>query len=150
MISVAEGQEVARLLDRLCTHAHQYAQLIICSPYIDATMRMRLELLAKRVANTGSALWIVTSPGIAQELIDERPLHTCSRVKITGCPALHAKFYVANAKPDGLTEAIVTSANLTVRGTSSNIELGMHIDSSSESGRRMLRDINRFAKDLAA
>jgi hypothetical protein len=150
MITIAGGVDVARLLDRVYARPELYRQVVVCSPFIDDAMLNKLEMLAPRVARASSALWIITTPATITERPALSALRRCYRVTVTGCTALHAKFYVALGRRRVLTEAIVTSANFTTAGTTTNIELGIRIASSTESGCRMLSQIDRFARRLAA
>ena len=148
MIGITGGSEVLRLLDRVTLQTGLYRQLIVCSPYLDATMCDRLADLAARVDRERSHLSIITTPSTITNTMNTRDLRTHGRIRVTGLPGLHAKFYLAIGRDARLTEAILTSANCTVAGTTANIELGIRMAASTPSSARIIEDIDRFARRI--
>jgi hypothetical protein len=148
MISITGGGEVLRLLDRVALQTGLYRHVIVCSPYLDEPMCSRLAHLATRVDREHSHLSIITTPSTITNTVSPRDLRTQGRIRVTGLPGLHAKFYVAIGRDARLTEAILTSANCTVAGTTANIELGIRIAASTPSDARIIEDIDRFARRI--
>lgn len=147
MIEFASAADVLRLLDRVTAHIGRYSDVILCSPFIDDDGLHTLEHMAGSASDAGCGLGIIT----ANHAIDRVAARLGARrqTRLVGCPHLHAKFYLAVARNDALTEAIVTSANLTLGGLTSNIELGVHIAATTPYGRALLHQIDRFARRLA-
>lgn len=150
MINITGGSEVRRLLDRVALQAGLYRQLIVCSPYMDEAMCGRLARLAARADRERSHLSIITTPDTIANIVGAHDLRTGGRIRVTGLSGLHAKFYLAVGRDPRLTEAILTSANCTLAGTSANIELGIRMAASTSSGARLIEDIDRFARRIIA
>jgi hypothetical protein len=150
MISITDGGEVLRLLDRMALQTERYRQLIVCSPYMDEAMCDRLAHLAARADRERSHLSIITTPNTIASTTNSRDLRTRGRLRVTGVPGLHAKFYLAIGRDARLTEAILTSANCTLAGTTANIELGIRMAASTPWGARIIEDIDRFARRIVA
>lgn len=150
MIGITGGGEVLRLLDRVALQAGLYRQLVVCSPFLDEAMGSRLAQLAARIDRERSCLSIITTPSTITSMLNSRELRTRGRIRVTGIPGLHAKFYLAIARDMRLTEAILTSANCTLAGTTANIELGIRMAASTPSGARIIEDIDRFARRILA
>lgn len=148
MISITGGSEVQRLLDRVALRAGLYRRLIVCSPYVDQLMCTRLAHLAARVDRERSHLSIITTPDTVRNTVTAYDLRTEGRIRVTGIPGLHAKFYLAVGRDARLTEAILTSANCTMAGTSANIELGIRVAASTPSGARLIEEIDRFSRRI--
>jgi hypothetical protein len=148
MISVTGGGEVLRLLDRVALQTELYRQLIVCSPYVDEAMCSRLAHIAVRVDREGSHLSILTTPNTVNNTMRSHNLRTRGRVRVTGLPGLHAKFYLAIGRDSRMTEAILTSANCTLAGTTANVELGIRAVASTPSGARIIEGIDRFARRI--
>src|SRR5262249_29165231 len=108
MIEFASAADVLGLLDRVTTHVGQYSDVVLCSPFIDDDVLHALERLARSTSEAGCGLGIIT----AHHAIDSvaARLGARRRARLIGCSRLHAKFYMAVARNDALTEAIVTSA----------------------------------------
>jgi hypothetical protein len=150
MISIAGGGEVQRLLDRVALQAGLYRQVIVCSPYMDEPMCSRLAQLAARIDRERSHLSIITRPDTITNTVEAQHLRTEGRIRVTGLPGLHAKFYLAVGRDARLTEAILTSANCTLAGTTGNIELGIRMAMSTPAAARLIEDIDRFARRIVA
>jgi hypothetical protein len=150
MISIVGGGEVQRLLDRVALRAGLYRQLIVCSPYMDGPMCIRLAQLAALIERERSHLSIITTPVTITNTVAAQDLRTEGRIRVTGLPGLHAKFYLAVGRDARLTEAILTSANCTLAGTTGNIELGIRMAMSTPAGARLIEDIDRFARRIVA
>jgi hypothetical protein len=146
MIEFASAADVLRLLDRVTTHVGRYSDVVLCSPFIDDDVLRTLERLAHSVSEAGCGLGIITTPYTINRVA--ACLGASRQTRLVACPRLHAKFYLAVSRNDALTEAIVTSANLTAGGLMGNIELGVRIAPSSPYGRALLHQIDRFARRL--
>ncbi len=149
MIECASASDVARLLSRVRSRADMYSDLLLCSPFMDDETISLVGLVAEAASGARCRLEIIT----AQQAVDRvkvllAPLAD-QQLRLIGCPRLHAKFYVAVGRSREHTEAIITSANLTVAGLTSNIELGVRIAATTPHGRAMLHHLDRFARRLA-
>ena len=150
MIAMASGRDVLRMLDRIAEGIGRYHQLTICSPFVDERMLDRLEHLISRSERARAHLLIVTTPAMLPTRLTAAALRARGSVRIAQLAALHAKFYLAIGRDFASTEAIVTSANLTVAGTSTNIELGFRITASTEADARILKELDRYSRRLVA
>jgi hypothetical protein len=150
MIEVSKGCDVHRFLDRVAAHPDRYAEVVICSPFIDGRMLDRIAPLARAARQARCDFRVITSPKAAQEV---RTLLQCNLPGrhdiLVATPRLHAKIYLAIARRTNDSEAIVTSANLTSAGVAENIELGVRAQPNSASGRRLLNQVNHFLRQLA-
>ena len=149
MIECASASDVARLLGRVRSRADKYSDLLLCSPFMDDDTISLVGLVAEATSSARCRLEIIT----AQQAVDRvkallAPL-VDRQIRLIGCPRLHAKFYVAIGRSEEHTEAIITSANLTAAGLTSNIELGVRIAATTPHGRTMLHHLDRFARRLA-
>ncbi len=150
MISVANGSDVLHLLEKVTMGIRHYRRLTVCSPYVDSTMLARLERLAVRANWARSQLWIITTPAALASHLATSAQGGRNFVRVKVVARLHAKFYLAIAFEESSTEAIVTSANLTVAGTCTNIELGFRVAASTAPGARLLDELDRFSRRLVA
>jgi HKD family nuclease len=151
MIEVSSGEDVNRLLARVASHPGRYANITLCSPFIDEEMLDRVLPLAHSAKRADCRVRLITSPEAARRLLNRCDALRDGRLDIvTTSPRLHAKVYLAIARCSNDTEAIVTSANLTNAGVYSNIELGVRVTPTSKSGRRLLDHVRHFIKRLAA
>ena len=151
MISTSIGTDVIALLERVRARTTRFKEIVICSPFIDEAMLQRLVPLLCEARRTQCALRLITVPEAAKRLQERLPgHHVLWRGVIVSHRRLHAKIYLAVARRPAESEAIVTSANLTVEGTSENIELGVRVLATSESGRRVLQQVHHFVQRIAA
>jgi hypothetical protein len=122
--------------------------VVLCSPFVDDDVLVTVEGLAHSASRVGCALGVITGRHAIDRVAARLgpPMHGSTRV--IGCARLHAKFYLAIGRRGEITEAIVTSANLTAVGLTSNIELGVRICASTPYGRALLHQIERFAYRL--
>lgn len=151
MIAISIGVDVVTFLDRIRSRTHRFKEIAICSPYIDVPMAERLVVLLTESHRRRCAVRVITTPEAAQFLASKLPGHPAFwRPALIPRPRLHAKVYLAVGRRAGESEAIITSANLTVDGTSENIELGVRVLATSDSGRRVLQQVHHFVRRLAA
>jgi hypothetical protein len=148
MIEFATAIDVANLLARVRTHVDQYSDLVLCSPFISDDVLLTLRGLAHSAPVNGCGMQIITAAHTFDRVMACAGAQGWRRTRVVGRPHLHAKFYLAVGRRNELTEAIVTSANLTTAGLSSNIELGVRITPTTSPGRALLHQINRFARRL--
>jgi hypothetical protein len=149
MIEFVYGTDVVRFLDRVSVHIEQYRDVILCSPFIDDDVLRRVEGLARAALEGKCGFGIITAQHSIQRVTTRFTPLTLRRVRLAACPHLHAKFYLAVARKHDLTEAIVTSANLTAGGLKANIELGVRIAGSTPYGRTLLHQIEMFSRRLS-
>ena len=146
MIHFANATEVANFLTRVRLHVGQYSDVVLCSPFIDDCLLCTIRELAQCAPENGCGLKIITSPCAADRVFAGVSLTARRRTRVIACPHLHAKFYVAIGRKRTKTEAIVTSANLTSAGLTSNIELGVRITPTTPQGRTLFEELDRFAR----
>ena len=63
MIRISTGADIDRLLRQVTARPERYAQVVVCSPFIDAEMRERLVNLAELTRRAQCGLRIITCPG---------------------------------------------------------------------------------------
>jgi phosphatidylserine/phosphatidylglycerophosphate/cardiolipin synthase-like enzyme len=151
MIHTISGPDVEGFLDRLLAHPERYAEATVCTPFVDVEMAIRIVRLIERAARAQLAITVVTSPSCASTLkkaLGGRP-DSWRRV-VREHKRLHAKVYVVLARRGAISEAIITSANLTRAGVSENIEFGVRAVDDSESGRRLISEARNFVRRIAA
>lgn len=151
MIATSIGTDVVTLVDKVISRAYRYKQFVICSPFLDEKMSERIVelLIVGRRAQCG--VQIITVPGSAETLRLLLPGHQILwKDAIVTHRRLHAKVYVATARRTAESEAIVTSANLTICGVFENIEFGIRVLGTSEQGRRVLDQVHHFVRRIAA
>ncbi len=151
MIHTSTGSDVGGLLERLIAHPERYAEVVLCTPFIDAEMIPRLVRLSERARRSNLAATVITSPASAAALRTRLSGNPASwRGLIAECERLHAKVYLALGRQGDMSEAIVTSANLTLAGVSRNIELGVRALSNSDGGRQFISEVRHFVRRIAA
>lgn len=151
MIATSIGTDVIAFLDRIRSRTHRFKEITICSPFIDMPMAERLVALLTESRRTQCAIRVITTPEAAGLITAMLPGHQMFwRSALIPRRRLHAKVYLAVARRTGESEAIITSANLTVDGTSQNIELGIRVLATSDSGRRVLEQVHHFVRRLVA
>ena len=150
MIHTSTGSDVLDLLDRVMVRPELYEALMICTPFLDASMLERLDHLAARAHAGRCELRLLTTPESGSRLPPVL-LDGLTRRKggLTAVRRLHAKVYLALARRSGRSEAIITSANLTRAGVTDNIELGIRALTTSEAGSRILSEAHHFIRRLA-
>lgn len=123
----------------------RYAQVVVCSPFIDEQMQGVLVRLAQLTGRAGCGLRVITTPTTAGVLLGRLPGHPATwRRVVVSRMGLHAKVYLVLARPRGWSEAIVTSANFTAAGVAENIELGVRASPSTDPGRQLINEVRHF------
>jgi phosphatidylserine/phosphatidylglycerophosphate/cardiolipin synthase-like enzyme len=149
MIETCTGSEITTLMDRVESRALRYREIIICAPYIDAFMAARIRALWISVKRHRCIVRVITSASSADSVRTADDA-LGRRGDLVVRSRLHAKVYLAIGRESGATEAIITSANLTRAGTGRNIEFGVRIDGTSNEGRNLLRQVQKFLVKTAA
>jgi hypothetical protein len=147
MIHTSDGADVIRLLERVAQYPERYRELTICSPFIGEPLLRTIVRLAERTRPVRCVLRVVTSGACAGEIARHAPQTVPF---VIPKQRLHAKVYIAIARRETESEAIVTSANLTPGGTVHNVELGIRAVSQTDAGRRLLEEVHHFVRRLAA
>jgi phosphatidylserine/phosphatidylglycerophosphate/cardiolipin synthase-like enzyme len=151
MIATSMGTDVIAFLDRVRARTDRFKEVIICSPFVDGQMADRLAMLLVEARPAQCAVRVVTTPEAAEFLSARLPGHPAFwRGNLVARRRLHAKIYLAVARRPRESEAIVTSANLTIDGMSENIELGIRVLATTEFGRRVLQQVHHFVRRVAA
>lgn len=150
MIRVAEGSDVIALLRNVSTCTADYAEFLVCSPFIDLSMVGIIVNIAICTRQAHCGFRILTSRAAAYTLFAELPGHRRAWPNtVIVRERLHAKAYIAIGRKNRETsEAIVTSANLTVAGLTSNVELGVRAIPTSAEGRQLLEHFHHYIRRL--
>jgi len=151
MTSICIGADIDRVLRLIEYMPSRYAQIVICSPFIDTTTGNRIQSLAQSARRAGCGVRIITSADSnANSHIASMPGRgqVGSRV-FAALPHLHAKVYLAIGREFRDSWAIVTSANATEAGLSRNIELGLLVRAVSPEGARTVEQVRHFLENLA-
>ena len=149
MIATTAGRDVRRLLDAVRCRPQSASQLVICSPFVDPELLPLVSELADRTGRAGCAFRVITREPAATMLRHALSGSSAGRkALIVAHPRLHAKAYLRLDRA-GRSEAIVTSANLTVAGIDSNVELGIRATACSPLGRRIVADVRRILERVA-
>lgn len=149
MIVAASTTDIVRLLDGVSMRPDRYRGITLCSPFIDNEIAHVIVRLAKTTSSAGCGLSIFTTPRTAigvRALLPTVPMN--ARLVVQPVEGLHAKFYIAVGRSYGDSSAIITSANLTRAGLSTNVELGVRALPSSRAGRTLIATVAQFALRL--
>lgn len=153
MIAIETGLALSRLLDRMTSRPDLYSEVFLCSPFIDAAVAKRLGRLIDAARRSRCGVTIITtrkgSEILRRAATNSAPPRT---VKIRARRNLHAKAYLALGRGTAsrLSEAFVTSANLTIAAFSRNEELGIHVVTHSDASRALFAQIHHSLRQLAA
>lgn len=151
MIATAIGTDVIALLERVRSRTDRFKEIVICTPFLDSEMAEQVVMLFGEARLTQCAIRLITTPEAAQFIGAKLPGHPAFwRNAVVARRRLHAKVYLAVSRRPGGSEAIVTSANLTVDGTAENIELGIRVLATTEIGCRVLQQVHSFVQRVAA
>ena len=149
MIVTTQGAAVLRFLEDVRLRPERYAEFVICSPFIDVHLSPLVIELAERAYRAQRAFRIITRPPAAAMLLAALPgpnERWKTTVRVHG--NLHAKVYLG-LRRGGPSNALVTSANLTLPGLETNVELGVRAESTSPAGRQLVHQVRRFLQKLA-
>ena len=149
MIATAHGASVLSLLEDVRRWPGRYSEFAICSPFIDAELLPITVELAERAYRAQRSFRIITRPAAAAMLLAVLPGPTVRWKTIVRVHNnVHAKAYLGFSR-GGPSTAIVTSANLTLGGLKSNVELGVRAESTSLTGRQLIDQVRHFLQQLA-
>ncbi|MGH8736732.1 MAG: hypothetical protein ACREVC_05160 [Burkholderiales bacterium] len=125
-MDIVDGRAVSQLLQRVALNPTRYREVVICTPFLDEEMATAIRELALNAPRGHCGFTFVTRREAARRLLNglPAPLQRWSRF-IRVRHRLHAKVYLAMARLHPESEAIVTSANLTLDGLGLNEELGV-------------------------
>jgi hypothetical protein len=127
-----------------------YAEVVVCSPFIDETMQRLLVRIARVTHAAQCGLRIITTSPTASALRERLPGHPAAWGHVVlGRQGLHAKVYLALSRQRALSEVIVTSANFTTAGIDENIELGIRARPSTDYGRQLMDEVRHFLRAIA-
>ena len=152
MIEVSTGEDINRLLVKVVDHPRRYANITLCSPFIDEEMLDRVIPLAHSAKRANCRVRLITSPEAARRFLTRYNASRDDRVDIlksTG-PRLHAKVYLAIARCKRRYRGDRHLGEFNQCWSYSNIELGVRITPTSQSGRRLLDHVRQFIKRVAA
>jgi phosphatidylserine/phosphatidylglycerophosphate/cardiolipin synthase-like enzyme len=151
VIRTATGMDIERLMNGVIGRPDRYAQVVVCSPFIDERMQGVLVRLAQVTRRAGCGLRVITTPTTAGVLVGRLPGHPATwHGVVVARMGLHAKVYLVLARPRGWSEAIVTSANFTAAGVEQNIELGVRVSPSTDSGRQLINEVRHFLQRVGS
>jgi len=149
--TICVGVDIDRVLRRIEAAPCRYAQIIICSPFIDLVTSRRIDCLAQSALRTGCGVRIITAPNSNPDL---RMASLPGRSQVGNrnfviLPHLHAKVYLAIGRDFRDSWVVVTSANATDAGLRRNIELGLFVRALSPDGARTVEHVRHFLEKLA-
>jgi phosphatidylserine/phosphatidylglycerophosphate/cardiolipin synthase-like enzyme len=147
MIEVIPGSEVLQMLRRVASNPRRFSELTLCAPFIDEPVARKLEPTILRAARAGCVVNVITRK-LSATLLHRIRMNAGRRVRLVIRDDVHAKAYVAHSRDAPSSEAIVTSANLTLGGLDSNEELGVRIKATTEHGRKAFEQVARRLKKL--
>jgi len=149
VIQTSTGSDVEDLLSRVAARPERYAEVVVCSPFVDAEMLDRFISLVDVTRGRSCGVRLITSEDTARTLRPHLPGHPSFwKSLVASQRRLHAKVYLALARRRFVSEAIVTSANLTRAAVSENIELGVRALSTTDAGRRLLDQVHYFVRRI--
>jgi phosphatidylserine/phosphatidylglycerophosphate/cardiolipin synthase-like enzyme len=149
--SICVGVDIDGVLRRIEAAPSRYAQIIICSPFIDLVTSRRIDCLAQSAFRAGCGVRIITAPNSNTDL---RMASLPGRDQVGNrnfviLPHLHAKVYLAIGRNFRDSWVTVTSANATEAGLKRNIELGLLVRATSPEGARTVEQVRHFLEKLA-
>lgn len=151
MITTSTGRDVAHLIESVHREPTRYYSLAICSPFLDDETIDFLVKFMPRASQSRCGVRIVSYPAFAKELVSRLPGHRIDWYgAVIRAAHVHAKVYVACARRKQESEAIITSANLTVAGLVSNVEFGIRATASSSAGSCMIAQAEEFVGQFRA
>jgi phosphatidylserine/phosphatidylglycerophosphate/cardiolipin synthase-like enzyme len=147
-MDIVDGRAVSQLLQRVALDPTRYREVVVCTPFLDDEMATAVRELAVNAPHGHCGFTFVTRREAARRLLDglPAPLHRWSRF-IRVRHRLHAKVYLAMARRHRESEAIVTSANLTVDGLGFNEELGVRFTGRTSEERLALLSVRHAVQN---
>ncbi len=147
MIRPAFGSDIEDLLSRVGQSPERYSECLIAVPFVDEPFVERLANLMLATSHASCGMRVYSTPEVVRSLFGRLPgAESRWSRSIVVLRGLHAKVYVARARPPGWTEAIISSANLTEPGISRNLEFGVHARADTPAGRALLDHVLSFMR----
>lgn len=139
------GSSILPLLERVSHVPECFREVLVCTPYLDEATISLLASIALSARRAQCGFQLVTRSDPARRLLARMPgpigrWQHIIRVR----RRLHAKVYMALARRPRESEAIITSANLTLDGLETNDELGIMISGGTEVERLLLDKIRHI------
>src|SRR5690242_9008228 len=116
MITMCSGCGLQRLLGALEAAPERYAQVVICSPFIDQRTMARLIRFAIRAGEHDCGVRLITTCQPRSATVGWPGKEQVGTRTIVAVPHLHAKVYLAIGRNRRDSWVTVTSANLTQAG----------------------------------
>lgn len=149
MITICSGRGLHRLLEALKASPSRYAQVVVCSPFIDQHTMARLIGFAIRARQHDCGVRLITT-GESRSLAAGWPgKDQVGTRNIVSVPHLHAKVYLAIGRNRRDSWVAVSSANLTQAGLGKNVELGLLARATSPEGAQIVEQARCFLERLA-
>lgn len=149
MITMCNGGGLERLLEGLEAGAGRYAQVVVCSPFIDQGTMARLVRLAIRARQHHCGVRLITTAERRSAAIGWPCKEQVGTRTIIAVPHLHAKVYLAIGRKRRDSWVAVSSANLTQAGLRKNVELGLLVRATSPEGAQIVEQARCFLERLA-
>lgn len=148
-MEVVRGSAVSDLLERVRRNPAGYREVVFCAPFVDESSAAEIRDAMLAALKHRCAFRLITRSGSARSVLAKlpSPSHLWSRA-VQVNDRLHAKVYLALARVNRESEAIVTSANLTKHGRKLNEELGIRITGRTELERHLLAIISNAIYNL--
>jgi PLD-like domain len=142
---------VDRVLRLIESVPSRYAQVVICSPFIDMATSSRIGCIAQLARRAGCGLRIITSvdSNTSSDIASISGRKQVGSRALVVLPHLHAKVYLAIGRNFRDSWVMVTSANATEAGLRRNIELGLLVRAISPEGAQTIEQVRHFLEKLA-
>ena len=152
MISLCIGSDLDMFLRRLEAAPELYAQIVICTPFLDGPRRERLAKLAVAAEKAGCGVRVITAEHTANSFgATEFPRRLQMGTRsLIGHARLHAKVYLALARKRRNSILVLTSANLTAAGLRRNAELGVIFRADDEQAAEVVEQARIVLESWAA
>ena len=149
MVRLSTPSEVLDLINAVKTNPQEYRVVVISSPFIDDPMQRKLVALGTVLRRASGVLRVITRREPADRLTTRfRAQGAGPMAQLFIVERLHAKVYLAIGRCIADSRAIVTSANLTVPGMTTFIEVGTFAVPTSDAGRRMVDAVRATCDQL--
>jgi phosphatidylserine/phosphatidylglycerophosphate/cardiolipin synthase-like enzyme len=147
-MDIVTGQAVSQLLERVTLQPALYREVLVCTPYLDDDTASLVGQLAVKAPRYRCGFTLITRIEAARRVIAAlpAPVQRWSQ-SIRVRHRLHAKVYLAIARLHRDSEAIVTSANLTLDGLRLNEELGVRFTGNTSEERSALVSVKHAVQE---
>jgi len=138
-MEIVSGNAVSDFLARVTRRPERYREVLVCTPFLDDVTVAAMRDMALLTPRVRCGFRLVTRAVAARMVLQRLPAPLqVWRQTIRVRPRIHAKVYFALARAYRHSEAIITSANLTLDGMTLNDELGIRFTGETASGRSAL------------